>query len=126
MFIDMPWYWSDKFEGIIPQEITKRTGVTLDMTRAADDKQLGLMIASGSLPDLIYADDESGCMSRLADSKFSYDYDTLMAKYAPDWKPGEQLLQVSRAVSADGKLYCVKSAFATAEEWKKQSAALHS
>ena len=42
---DFSWYYSDNWEGIIPEEITRATGVACEVTRAADSGQLNLMIA---------------------------------------------------------------------------------
>ena len=49
VWLNHTWYPTDEFVGIIPDAIREKTGVTLDPTRAVDESQLGLMIASGDL-----------------------------------------------------------------------------
>ena len=115
-FLNHTWYWTDKFEGIIPETITAKTGVKLDTTRAVDDKQLGLMIASGDLPDLVWT---SSDLDRLSDPKLSYSYTDLMAKYTPDWKVDKLRETNAASYSKDGKIYFILNNFNTAEEWSQ-------
>ena len=93
VFINDTWYPTKTFTGIIPDEITKETGVKLDPTVAVDDQQLGVMIASGSLPDLVYT---PGLLDRMSNANVSYDYDSLISKYKVDWNISP--LQRQRAV----------------------------
>lgn len=116
VFINMSWYWTDKFVGIIPEEITKKTGVILDVTRAVDDKQLGLMIASGDLPELVYTDTNT---DRLSNSNLCYSYDELISKYASDWQPNKFQLLNAKSFSSDDKYYAILQNFNTEEEWSK-------
>ena len=53
MFVDETWWPYEKWEGAIPEEFEKRLGVNIEITRAADDNQLSLMVASGDMPDII-------------------------------------------------------------------------
>ncbi|WP_027091674.1 hypothetical protein [Cohnella thermotolerans] len=53
LFVDQPWWPLKDWSGSVPEEITKKTGVKLNITVATDEKQLPLMIASGDLPDLV-------------------------------------------------------------------------
>ena len=54
LYLDFTWFPTDSWTGIIPETLTENGGVTFDVTRSADDSQLGLMIASGDLPDVIF------------------------------------------------------------------------
>lgn len=47
LYLDFTWFPTDSWTGIIPETLTENGGVTFDVTRSADDSQLGLMIASG-------------------------------------------------------------------------------
>ena len=70
IFVDQTWWPVDNFEGIFPEYITEQTGVKLNVTVAADSQQLGLMLSSGDLPDLIYTQDAS----RLSNAEYCYTY----------------------------------------------------
>jgi putative aldouronate transport system substrate-binding protein len=118
VFINMPWYPTKTFTGIIPEEITRQTGVKLDVTVAVDANQLGVMIASGELPDLIYTD---GLHDRLSNANVCYDYDSLISKYKLDWKISPLQRGNALSFSSGGKLYCVLNHFSPIEEWKKTS-----
>lgn len=119
VFIDHTWYWTDQFEGIIPEAITAATGVKLNVTRAVDDMQLGVMIASGDLPDLVYT---SQLFDRLSDENVSYDWDTLIAEYAPDFTLSDTQKMIGRSYSTDGKFYTILNAFSPEEEWRAAKA----
>ncbi|HUX49436.1 MAG TPA: extracellular solute-binding protein [Spirochaetia bacterium] len=119
IFINDTWYPTKTFTGIIPEQITKDTGVKLDPTIAVNDQQLGVMIASGSLPDLVYT---PTLLGRLSDSNVSYDYESLIKKYNVDWKISPEQRANALSFSTDGKLYTVLNHFATTAEWKKAPA----
>ena len=77
MFVDETWWPYEKWEGAIPEEFEKRLGVNIEVTRAADNNQLSLMVASGDMPDII-------CSNRyqyLADSQVCYPLDELHETY---------------------------------------------
>ena len=113
LFINMTWYWTDQWSGIIPDDLTEKTGVKFNVTRATDDKQLGLMIASDDLPDVVYTDVE---LNRLSDEKYCYDYGDLIANYAPDWQPGETQVMIAKTKSKDGKYYYIPNEVASVEK----------
>ncbi|MDR1468193.1 MAG: extracellular solute-binding protein [Spirochaetaceae bacterium] len=117
LFINFPWFATDSWIGIIPEEITRKTGVKLNVTRAVDDRQLGLMIASGNLPDLIFTDQE---LNRLADEKFAYSYNGLIKQYGLNWQPDKMVITNSQLYnkSGDGNYYFLLTAFSSAEKWK--------
>ena len=119
VFIDHTWYWTDKFEGIIPEEITKQTGVVLNPTRATDNMQLGVMIASGDLPDLVYT---SQLFDRMSDPKVSYSWSELIKQYAPDFKVDPTQETIAKSYSADGDFYTVLNAFSSEEDWHNAKA----
>ena len=54
VFLNHTWYSTESFTGVIPDEITKRTGIRLVPTKATDYTQLGVMASSGELPDLVF------------------------------------------------------------------------
>jgi len=118
IFIDHTWFWIDSFGGrIVDDEITRRTGVTLDVTRAADGTQLSVLIASGSYPDIIYTGNAS-LWPKLANPNVSYDWNDLIAKYAPDFPVSD--IEIANATQPDGKFYTIYNAYSTPEEWKAE------
>lgn len=114
VFLNHTWYPTDKYEGIIPEAITEATGVVFVPTRAADEQQLGLMIAADDLPEMIFTSEE---LSRLSDDAFSYSYTDLISKYSPDWKPATDAVVNASSYSQDGKYYFLFSHGSTAVEW---------
>ena len=114
IFINESWWPIDTFTGIIPEAIQAATGVKLNVTVCTDDNQLGLMIASNDLPDLIFTQKE---LNRLSDEKVCYSYDELLEQYPSEFQFGDQQKAIGRSLSADGKYYCVLNCYNTAEEW---------
>ena len=114
VFINHTWYWTDRFEGIIPDALLEKTGVRLEPTRAVDDNQLGLMIASGDLLDLIFTSTE---LDRLSDSRLSYPYNELIAQYTPDWTPDSMRVNIAKAISGADDYYFLRNNFNPASEW---------
>ncbi|GHU99061.1 ABC transporter substrate-binding protein [Spirochaetia bacterium] len=117
VLFNFAWWPTDEFAGIIPEEITKRTGVTLIPSVVVDDQQLGALLASGDLPDLIFT---SEMKSILSSSEFCYDFGTLIEQYNI---PGE-VPQLNRAGSLsftqeEGKYFTLNSHFNTTEEWRE-------
>ena len=119
IFINMNWWPVDTFSGIIPEEIQAKTGVKLNLTIAADDKQLGLMIASNEIPDLVFTDKE---LDRLSSGQFCYSYDELIEKYAPDFKVSDLMTNVAKSLSKDDHYYTLLNCLSTNEEWAEAPA----
>ncbi len=120
MFINHPWYPLKNWEGSIPEEITKRTGVRLNLTIASDDKQLLMLIASGELPEMIFTD--SSYFKRLSDYKLSYSWNKLIEQYAPDFKIDSKKAAIFRV--SDGNFYTILSEFGTREDWNSEKYAM--
>lgn len=104
IYINHSWYGVEKFEGIIPEAITEATGVVLDPTVAVDQSQLGVMIASGELPDLVYTQE---LLDRMSDASVSYAYDDLIEEYNVDWEIPETQQGIAKGYSKDGKVYTI-------------------
>lgn len=119
VWLNHTWYPTDEFIGIIPETIREKTGTTLLPTRAVDDSQLGLMIASGDLMDLTFTDKE---LSRLSSPELCYSYNELIEKYCPDWQPDPVAIANASAYSTDGNYYFLFSHAFTTEQWRNASA----
>ena len=116
VFLNHTWYSTESYTGIIPEEITKATGVTLNPTKAMDSQQLGMMIASGDLPDLVFTSD---LMDKLSSPSLCYSYNELIEEYGVDWDVTSIQQQNAKAFSSDDNYYCVLSHFASNEDWAK-------
>ncbi|MDR1639050.1 MAG: extracellular solute-binding protein [Clostridiales bacterium] len=114
IFMDFTWLDTDQFNGIIPEEITRQTGVNLVPTKASDPMQLGVMIAGGNLPDLIYTDRMG---DRLSNPDLCLPYNKLIEQYAPSFKPSDDQILVASSLSADDNYYTVLNAASSEEEW---------
>ncbi|MGC5772416.1 extracellular solute-binding protein [Paenibacillus pabuli] len=112
MFVDATWYPFQDWSGEIPEAITKATCVKPKVTVATDDKQLALMVASGSLPDLVV----SFNFKLMSDSKLSLPYNEIFPQYAPNVK-FDPVKEFVNTVS-DGNYYAIRNDFSTEAEWK--------
>jgi len=119
LFINHTWYPVNQWVGSVAEEITKRTGVKLNVTVATDDKQLPLAIASGDLPDLVFTAAE---FDRMSNPDISYAWDELIAQYAPEFKVDP--IRTAINTVEDGHFYTIRNAFATTEEWAANEFAL--
>lgn len=112
-FVNHTWFWTDEWTGIIPETITEKTGVRLEVTRAVDTQQLGIMIASADLPDLVYTADN---LDRLSVPELSYSYNELIEQYGLEWTPDPMLINNAKTYSTDDNYYTLLQNFATQEE----------
>jgi len=75
------------FKDPVAQEITKQTGVTLELSAARTDnptEELNVMLAANELPDIVAI---TGPIStKLITGKYVIPYDDLIAKYGPNLK----------------------------------------
>lgn len=119
VFLNHTWYDTESFTGIIPEEITRRTGIKLVPTKATDYTQLGVMASSGELPDLVFT---SQMMDILSDPEICYSYDELIEKYNVDWDIPESDITNAKAFSQDDHYYFVFSHTSSNEDWAKTKA----
>lgn len=119
VFLNHTWYDTESFTGIIPDEITRRTGIRLVPTKATDYTQLGVLASSGELPDLVFT---SQMMDILSDPDISYAYDELIGEYNVDWDVPASAQANAKAFSADDHYYFVFSHTSSNEDWKNTSA----
>ena len=118
LFANFVWLGTDSWSGIIPEAITEATGIALEITRATDSSQLGVMIASGELPDLVWTDSE---LDRLADPNLSYSYNELIEQYSIDWQPSQERISIAQIKNADPEdenYYTMLSYYSTVAEWE--------
>ena len=114
LFVDESWWPYDTWKGAIPEEFNKRANVKIEVTRAADDKQLPLMVASGEMTDLV-------CTYRyqhMAKPDISYALDTLHEEYPDVDFPVHSVLQFVNTME-DGHYYTIGCNFAPESEIAK-------
>lgn len=116
VFLNHTWYSTEDFSGIIPDEITKRTGVRLVPTKATDYTQLGVLASSGELPDLVFT---SQMLDILSDPEICYSYDELIEEYGVDWDIPETAQVNAKAFSTDDHYYFTFSHTSSNEDWEK-------
>jgi putative aldouronate transport system substrate-binding protein len=117
VLFNFSWWPTDEFTGIIPEEITRRTGVTLVPSVVVDDQQLGALMASGDLPDFIFT---QHMLSNLSNSEFCYDFDGIINQYGIDWDVPQMNKAGALSVSQEpGKYFTLMSHFNTTEEWRE-------
>ncbi len=103
MFVAGPGEAPPKDNKII-KKIQEITGVTIDFEFLVGDmeQKVGVMIASGSYPDLIGAGQARG---RFLNAGSFTAVDDLLPKYPNLWRHYEPYLDTLRSVSSDGKIY---------------------
>lgn len=95
------------FDDPIANEITKRTGVTLDfvMPRGNNSEEISMMIVNNSYPDLIFAKSD---LSKLIAAKSVIPLDSYIEKYGQNMKKfyGDQLVKLRYSLE-DPSIYTV-------------------
>lgn len=121
LWVDWNWVPVDNFEGGICQEwMIGQTNVKIKMIKATDSEQLGMMIASGELPDLVVC--SSGTKVRsLSNSSLCYPLQELIDQYVPEWEISDVEKQMNAYYSTDGNFYMLKNEYNTAEDISKAS-----
>lgn len=96
----------DKFDNLVAQEITKRTGVTIEIQQPTGNptEKLNLMLASDDLPDMIMFDRSSDLVTKYIEAGSIIPLDDLIAEYGPDVSSqyGDVLNKIRHS---DGKNY---------------------
>jgi putative aldouronate transport system substrate-binding protein len=104
-FNDETWWPYTVWEGRIPEKIGEKTGVTFEVTTAADSTALNLMIASGDLGDLILTSDNAK-ISRLQNSDMCYTLDELAEMAGEESFDVHPVLRLVNTAD-DGNLYTI-------------------
>ncbi|MCC3371954.1 extracellular solute-binding protein [Cohnella sp. REN36] len=119
LYSDRAWY-SD-WTGPGAKRIEEKTGVRFTVKKPVQDdgdgKDIALMIASNSLPDVMVVDAGNKMLQQLIDGNYLYDMDELMDRYAPQLRQilneqyGPELL--TNFKEKDGKTYKLVSGYQT-------------
>lgn len=115
VFLDHTWLPINSFEGIIPDYIRERAQVEFDVTVATSGEQLGVMIAAGDTPELVFTSQE---LNRLSHPNVSMSFTYLMENHGlvlPDVR--QERIDIARSLSDDGDFYTLLMHFNTPDEW---------
>ena len=114
LYINESWMPITSFTGIIPEEITKKTGVKFNVTVTGDSSQLGVMIASEELPDIVWSSTE---YDRLSNASLCYSYPELEEKYGIKIEGNDEQVAIAKSFSSDDDYYTMLDWYDTAEDW---------
>ena len=112
LFIDHTWFAFDKFDDPVAKEYTRQTGVYFDVTRATDETQLPVLIASGDLPDIVYTA-TSNTITLLSDPNVCWPYNELVARTGVDLNANET--EIANNTRPDGNYYALLNAYVSQE-----------
>ena len=113
MFVDEPWWPYSDWSGDLAQWMTAQTGITFDVSVAADTTELDLMVASGTLPDVVVSSD----FNLLSNADVCYDWGSLIDEYDIDAQVHPAYQFVNEA--PDGKFYTVMVGWSADYEYKQ-------
>lgn len=90
--VTLTWFYNFSYQDVewgkdaISQEVTRRTGITLDMSEAktSDNEQLNLMLSSDDLTDLVCMDTDNPIRYSVQRSGLVEDLMPLMQQYQPE------------------------------------------
>jgi putative aldouronate transport system substrate-binding protein len=114
LHINESWWPVNTFTGIIPEEITKKTGVKFNVNVTSDSSQLGVMIASGELPDLVLSSTE---LDRLSNPSLTFSFPELEEKYGYKIPGNEDQISIAKSLSSDDDYYTLINWYDTKEQW---------
>ncbi|WP_078544708.1 extracellular solute-binding protein [Litchfieldia alkalitelluris] len=120
IFVDHSFWPLTEWSGEVPEAITEKTGIKLNVQVASDAQQLPLMISSGDLPDLVFT---QGNFQQMSNADISYTWDELIEKYNIQDFEIDPMARVLNQAS-DGKLYSIRNGFTTPGVFQSTPAAL--
>ena len=102
-YIDHDWYAVDTWgEDEVSKEITRLTGVSLDVTKGSDLQVLSVQLAAQELSDIVFT---SNLPQRFQDPDVCYRWDELAAEYCPEFMDLVDPLEKVNNQAADGHIY---------------------
>lgn len=113
LFVDETWWLYSDWSGTMPKWFTEQTGITFDVTKAADVNELDMMVASGTCPDIVV----TSKFNLMSSDYVCYDWDSLIEQYNIDWQIHPAYKFVNRGV--DGKMYTIMVGWSADYEYEK-------
>ena len=113
MFVDEFWWPYSDWSGDMPRWFVEQTGVDFDVTIAADTTELSMIVASGTLPDIVVTTQ----FNLMSNSSLCYTWEELIEKYNIDKAIHPVYKFVNTA--ADGNMYTIRVGFSADYEYEK-------
>ena len=114
-YIDFDWYALDTWgKDEVSQEITRRTGVSLDVTKSSDLNQLSVLFAADQLPEMMFT---TNMVERFYDTDFVWPFNELIDQYCPEWMNLLDPVEIVNNTQPDGNFYTLRSHYNSAEAW---------
>lgn len=114
-FIDFDWYAVDTWgNDHVSQEITKRTGVTLDVIKASDRTQLQVLLAGDELTEIVFTDH---LVERFHTPDICYPWDELIEEHCPEFTLLVDPIEIVNNTAGDGHFYTLKTHFSDDKAW---------
>jgi putative aldouronate transport system substrate-binding protein len=115
-FIDYDWYALDTWgNDQVSQEITRRTGVSLDVIKSSDRTQLQVLLAGDELPEIVFTDH---LVERFHTPDLCYPWDELIEEHCPEFLDQIDPIEIINNTAADGHFYTLKSHFSDDAQWE--------
>ena len=119
-FIDYDWYVVDTWgNDEVSKEITRLTGVSLDVTKSADRQVLSVQLAAQELSDIVFTDN---LPQRFEDPDVCYRWDELAAEHCPEFFDLVDPLEVINNTAADGHVYTFKTHYKDEADYADENA----
>ena len=119
-FIDYDWYVVDTWgNDEVSKEITRLTGVSLDVTKSADRQVLSVQLAAQELSDIVFTDN---LPQRFEDPDVCYRWDELAEEYCPEFFDLVDPLEVINNTAADGHVYTFKTHYKDEADYADENA----
>ncbi len=119
-YIDFSWYALDTWgEDEVSQEITRLTGVSLDVVKGSDLQVLSVQLAARELSDIIFT---SNLPQRFEDPEVCYRWDELAEAYCPEFFDQVDPLEILNNTAADGHVYTFKTHYMDEADYADENA----
>ncbi|NMA67171.1 MAG: hypothetical protein GX957_13220, partial [Clostridiaceae bacterium] len=113
MFVDEFWWPYSDWSGDMPKWFTEMTNIDFDVTVAADTTELSMLVASGTLQDIVVTTQ----FNMLANSDLCYAWDDLIEEYNIDYAIHPAYKFVNSA--SDDKVYTIRVGWSADYEYEK-------
>ena len=119
-YIDYDWYAVDTWgEDEVSKEITRLTGVSLEVTKGSDRAVLSTHLAAQELSDIVFTDN---LPQRFEDPDVCYRWDELIQEHCPEfWDLVDPLEKINNQ-AADGHVYTFKTHYKDETDYADENA----
>ena len=119
-YIDYDWYAVDTWgEDEVSKEITRLTGVSLEVTKGSDRAVLSTHLAAQELSDIVFTDN---LPQRFEDPDVCYRWDELIQEHCPEfWDLVDPLEKINNQ-AADGHVYTFKTHYKDEADYADENA----